>query len=86
MSIKDTIKLSNDTEQNMTEQVHNGTNSNVTSQDYIMETIEYMEFPYCLTKTRWINNVPQTILPRTFEVYFTGSSDGHRRRPPIHPY
>ena len=75
-----------DTEQNVTEQVHNGTNSNVTSQDYIMETTEYMEFLYCFTKARWINNVPQTILPRTFEVNFSGSSDGDRRRSLIHPY
>ena len=75
-----------DTEQNVTKQVHNGTNSNVTSQDYIMETTEYMEFLYCFTKARWINNVPQTILPRAFEVNFTGSSDGDRRRSLIHPY
>ena len=49
MSFKGTIKLSNDSEQNVTEQIHNGTNSNVISQDYIMEATEYMEFVYCFT-------------------------------------
>lgn len=49
MSFKGTIKLSNDTEQNMTEQIYNGTNSNVISQDYIMEATEFMEFVVCFT-------------------------------------
>ena len=60
----------------MTEQIHNGTNLNVITHDYIMKTTEYTEFVHCFTKTRWTNNVTQTIIPRTFEVDFTGSSDG----------
>lgn len=68
----------------MTEQIHNGTNLNVITHDYIMKTTEYTEFVHCFTKTRWTNNVTQTIIPRTFEVNFTGSSDGDRRRFLIH--
>lgn len=49
LSFKGTIKLSNDTEQNMTEQIYNGTNSNVIRQDYIMEATEFMEFVVCFT-------------------------------------